>query len=337
MSAEREAAASAGRGSGAAARFDRSRLRLRPLAERAHDLDLAALRSLEASGSVPAEVREVAARIHAVRRAGRPVILMMGAHVLRAGVQRHLIDLLERGLVTLVAMNGACVIHDFELALIGATTESVARYIATGEFGLWEETGRINDIVNAAHAAGELGLGEAVGEAILGGAYPHKDVSLLAACRRLGVPATVHIGIGYDIVHEHPNFDAAAAGAASYRDFLRFAAEVERLDGGMLLAFGSAVMAPEVFLKALAMARNVAAREGRRVEGFDVLVADIQELRGDLAAEPSRSSPSYYFRPWKTLLARTLAGGGRSRYLRGRHEETVPALWRALTAADGAA
>jgi hypothetical protein len=321
-------------------RFDRGRLRLRPLAERAHDLDLTALRPLAApEGAAPGEVREVAARIHAARDAGRPVILMMGAHVLRAGVQRHLIDLLERGLVTLVAMNGACVIHDFELALIGATTESVARYIATGEFGLWEETGRINDIVNAAAAgdAGGPGLGEAVGEAILAGDYPHKEISLLAACRRLGVPATVHIGIGYDITHEHPNFDAAAAGTASYRDFLRFAAEVERLAGGVLLAFGSAVMAPEVFLKALAMARNVAARDGRRVEGFDVLVADIQELRGDLAAEPSRSSPSYYFRPWKTLLARTLAGGGRSRYLRGRHEETVPALWGALTAEGGAA
>jgi len=245
-------------------------------------------------------------------------------------VQRFLIDLLERGVVSLVAMNGACVIHDFEFALVGATTESVARYIATGEFGLWEETGRINDIVNAAHARGGAGIGEAVGAAILGGEFPHRDISLLAACRRLGVPATVHVGIGYDIIHEHPNFDGAAAGAASYRDFLRFAAEVERLEGGVVLCFGSAVMAPEVFLKALAMARNVAAREGRAIDRFDVLVADIQELRGDLAAEPDRAEPAYYFRPWKTLLARTVAGGGESRYVRGRHEQTIPALWRAL-------
>jgi hypothetical protein len=260
------------------------------------------------------------------------VILMMGAHVLRAGVQRHLIDLLERGLVTLVAMNGAGVIHDFEFALAGATTESVARYIATGEFGLWDETGRINDIVNAAHARGGAGLGEAVGEAILAGEFPHREISVLATCRRLGVPATVHVGIGYDIIHEHPNFDGAAAGAASYRDFLRFAAEVERLEGGALLSFGSAVMAPEVFLKALAMARNVAAGEGRAIRRFDVLVADLQQLRGDLGAEPDRGDPAYYFRPWKTLLARTVAGGGESRYLCGRHEQTVPALWRALTA-----
>jgi hypothetical protein len=310
--------------------FDRRRLRLQPLARRSHDLAVAALQPLGGEGPIPEELRALAGRIRAARGAGRPVILMIGAHVLRAGVQRHLIDLLERGLVTLVAMNGACVIHDYEFALLGATTESVARYIATGEFGLWEETGRINDIVNAAHARGDSGLGEAVGAAILQGDFPHKAISLLAACQRLGVPATVHVGIGYDIIHEHPNFDGAAAGATSYRDFLRFAAEVERLEGGVLLSFGSAVMAPEVFLKALAMARNVAAGEGRAISRFDVLVADLQELRGDLASEPDRADPAYYFRPWKTLLARTVAGGGESRYLRGRHEQTIPALWRAL-------
>jgi hypothetical protein len=317
--------------------FDRRRLRLQPLAARAHDLTLAAIQPLGGAGPVPEPLAAVAAAIRAARAAGRPVILMMGAHVLRAGVQRFLIDLLERGLVTLVAMNGAGVIHDYEFALVGATTESVARYIATGEFGLWQETGRINDVVNAAHARGGVGLGAAVGDAILAGDFPHREISLLAACRRLGVPATVHLGIGYDIIHEHPNFDGAAAGATSYRDFLRFAAEVERLEGGVLLSFGSAVMAPEVFLKALAMARNVAAGDGREIRRFSVLVADLQPLGGDVAAEPDRAEPAYYFRPWKTLLARTVAGGGESRYLRGRHEQTVPALWRALTGAAGAA
>jgi len=121
--------------------FDRRRLRLKPLAERTHDLSLPELRELGWSGEVPDALQATAALILAARREGRPVILMMGAHVLRAGVQRHLIDLLERGLLTLVAMNGACVIHDYELALAGATTESVARYIATGEFGLWRRPG----------------------------------------------------------------------------------------------------------------------------------------------------------------------------------------------------
>jgi hypothetical protein len=315
--------------------FDRGRLRLRPLAERTHDLDLSCIRPL-GSADPPAEtLRAVAARIRAARRAGRPVILMMGAHVLRAGVQRFLVDLMERGEVTLLAMNGACVIHDFEFALVGATTESVARYVENGQFGLWQETGRINDVVNAAHAAGGLGLGEAVGAAILAGDFPHKDVSVLAAARRLGVPATVHVGIGYDIIHEHPNFDGAAAGATSYRDFLTFAEEVTRLEGGVLLSFGSAIMAPEIFLKALAMARNAAAGEGRAIRRFTTVVADLHDLGADFSREPQRGEPAYFFRPWKTLLVRTVAGGGESFYVCGRHEATVPSLWRALRESEG--
>src|SRR5919109_120076 len=136
--------------------FDRSRLRIRPLAERDHDLNVAHV-----------------LRLVAARQAGAARILMMGAHVLRAGVQRHLIDLLERGLIDHVAMNGAGPIHDWELALIGATTESVARYVSSGEFGLWHETGRINDVIRAAARDG-LGLGEAAGRAILTGDFPHK-------------------------------------------------------------------------------------------------------------------------------------------------------------------
>ena len=311
--------------------FDRNRLALKPLAERIHDLDLGVIQPLRREGPpITGALAAVAGRIREARAAGRPVILMMGAHVLRAGVQRYLIDLMERGHLTLLAMNGAGVIHDYELALIGATTESVARYVDNGQFGLWRETGGINDIVNAAHARGDLGLGEAVGEAILRGDFPHKDVSVLAACRRLGVPATVHVGIGYDIIHEHPNFDAAAAGATSYRDFLRFAQELTRFDGGVLLSFGSAVMAPEVFLKALAMARNAEGQEGREVRRFTTLVTDLHDLPERVEREADRKEAAYYFRPWKTLLVRTVAGGGESFYVRGRHDETVPALWREL-------
>src|SRR5438093_474409 len=154
----------------------------------------------------------------------------MVAHVIRAGLSRYLIDLMERGLIDHLAMNGAGPIHDWELALIGATTESVARYIQTGEFGLWEETGRINDVVRTAAREG-LGLGEALGRAIHDGPFPHKDVSVLAAAYRLRVPLTVHVGIGYDILHEHPNCDGAAFGAASYQDFLVFTQSVTRLEG----------------------------------------------------------------------------------------------------------
>src|SRR5947199_2058715 len=156
---------------------------------------------------------------------------------------------MERGLLTHLAMNGAGPIHDWEFALIGASTESVARYIQTGEFGLWTETGRMNDAIRAA-AAQRIGLGEALGRAILEGPFPHRDVSVLAAAARLGVPVTVHVGIGYDILHQHPNCDGAALGAASYRDFLVFTESVSRLEGGVLFNFGSAVMGPEVYLKA---------------------------------------------------------------------------------------
>src|SRR4051794_21128740 len=200
--------------------FDRSRLRIRPLSERRHDLDLSALVPLDAPADFQhAALPHLAHQLAEAKRRGRARILLMGAHVLRAGVARHLIDLMERGLIDHIGMNGAGPIHDWEFALVGATTESVARYIQTGEFGLWTETGRINDVVRTGAERG-LGLGEAIGRAILDGAFPHKDVSVLAAACRLDVPVTVHVGIGYDILHEHPNCDGAAFGATSYRDFL---------------------------------------------------------------------------------------------------------------------
>jgi hypothetical protein len=255
---------------------------------------------------------------------------MAGGHVVRSGVQRHIIDLLEKGYISCIAMNGSVMIHDFEFSLIGSTTESVARYIRDGQFGLWQETGRINDIVNSAYAAGDAGMGSSVGRAIYEGDFPYKDLSILAACYRLNIPATVHIGIGYDIIHEHPNFDGAASGAASYRDFLLFAGMLEKLEGGVVMSFGSAVMGPEVYLKALSMARNVAFQEGREIRHFTTLVCDLYPLPDDLAKEACKDDPAYYFRPWKTMLLRTVADGGESYYVRGRHADTIPALWTAL-------
>ena len=243
---------------------------------------------------------------------------------------------MERGFVDHLAMNGAGPIHDWEFALIGASTESVARYIQTGEFGLWEETGRMNDVIRDGARDG-LGLGEAVGRAILDGPFPHKDVSVLAAAARLGVPATVHVGVGYDILHEHPNCDGAALGAASYHDFLVFAQTVTRLEGGVLLNFGSAVMGPEVYLKALAMARNVAHQEGRVIRNFTTAVFDLMPLDGDTRRQAPKTDPRYYYRPWKTILVRTVADGGESFYLQGDHRATVPHLRRAALAAEGGA
>src|SRR5260370_2583311 len=244
--------------------FDRSRLLLKPLVERVHDLHLD--RWLALSDATPEfqhqDLPAVAARLESARRAGSARVLIMGGHVIRAGVNRHIIDLMERGFVDHIAMNGAGPIHDFELARIGATTESVERYIRTGEFGLWRETGELNDWASEADGL-SLGLGENIGRRILESNSPHRDLSILGSAHRLSVPATVHSGIGYDILHEHPNCDGAAYGSTSYRDFLIFAHTLERLEGGVLLSFGSAIMAPEVYLKALAMGRNVAHQHSR--------------------------------------------------------------------------
>jgi hypothetical protein len=311
--------------------FDRSRLRIRPLAERSHDLEIGRWLALDdpAPEFQDPQLPEVAARLRTARNRGSARILMMGAHVIRAGVNRHIIDLLERGFINLIAMNGAGAIHDYELARIGATTESVARYIKTGEFGLWRETGELNDCIReAAHL--ELGLGENAGRLILESAFPYRELSVLAAAYRLGVPVTVHAGIGYDILHEHPNCDGAALGASSYRDFLIFAREVERLESGVLLSFGSAIMAPEVYLKALSMARNVAHQSGMSIRKFTTAVFDMVPIQGNVHRELEKTDPGYYFRPHKTILVRTVADGGESFYFCGDHRATLPALRRAL-------
>ena len=313
--------------------FDRSRLQIKSLRERVHDLTLDHVLALDdptplfTHPALPA----LGARIAAAQRDGAAVILLMGAHVIRAGVQRFIIDLMRRGAITHVGMNGAGPIHDWELALIGATTESVARYIGEGQFGLWAETGRINEAINAGYAGG-LGMGEAIGRAIAGGDFPHKDVSVLAAGYALGVPVTVHVGIGQDIIHEHPNADGAALGATSYRDFLTLAHTVERLEGGVMLNYGTAVMGPEVYLKALAMARNVARQEGRAIRRFATAVFDLQALGEDLDHEAPKSDPRYFFRPFKTILVRTVADGGESFYVQGDHRATFPALYREVVA-----
>lgn len=311
--------------------FDRDKLEILPLAEREHDLDLAVIRELEPAAEVTPALAEYADRIRAARDTGAARVMMMGAHVIRSGVQRYLFDLMEQGAITCLAVNGACLIHDYELARIGATTESVARYVKNGRFGLWKETGDINTIAQLAHRDGH-GLGEAAGKVISEGYFPHKDISVFARAYKLGIPVTVHVGIGYDIVCEHPNYDGAAWGAASYEDFLRFAGALEDLEHGTLMSFGSAIMAPEIFLKALAMVRNAARQEKREIRDFATLVCDLVDLPDDFRAEAERGSAGYYFRPWKTLLVRTVADGGESFYVKGPHAETIPGLWTALTA-----
>jgi hypothetical protein len=317
-------------------------LRLLPLAERVHDFYLREVLPLDADLHLNdgPEVRAVARRIVEARQRDRPVILMMGAHVIKVGLSRFVIDLMRRGVLTHIGVNGACAIHDYELALVGATTESVARYIQEGQFGLWSETGEINDIVRRAvdggHSGAEgMGFGEAVGQAIAEGDFPYKEVSIFAAGYRLRVPVTVHVGIGYDIIHEHPSCDGAALGATSYQDFLILAHSVSRLQGGVLLNLGTAVMGPEVYLKALSMARNVAHQESRRINQFTTAVFDLLDLGPDYHREAPRSDPHYYFRPYKTILVRTVQDGGESFYVRGDHRATLTNLYRQVVALLG--
>ena len=273
----------------------------------------------------------LADRIVEASRNGRAVIFACGAHVLKKGLGPLLVDLMNRGLLGHLALNGAGAIHDFELALIGATTESVARYVAAGQFGLWNETGRINEAAKEAQRDG-IGLGEAIGRLIEREKFPYRETSVLAAGVRLGVPVTVHVGIGLDIIHEHPNCDGAALGAASYTDFLVFTQTVTRLEGGVFLNIGSAVHGPEVYLKALAMARNVAHQQGGQIRHFTTAVFDLPELGDNIHGEAPKSDPRYYFRPYKTVLVRTVADGGTSYYVQGDHALTVPALYDQIVA-----
>lgn len=307
--------------------FPREKLKLLPLEEREHGMTVEDLLPLdwEPPAFVNPDLHILADRIVSARRVGRPVIVLMGAHVIKQGLSRFVIDLMERGIVTHVGGNGACAIHDYELALIGATTESVARYLPEGKFGLWLETGGINEAVKVGGKQG-LGFGEAVGKAIEEGEFPYRKVSILATGYRLKVPVTIHIGIGQDIIHMHPNFDPCAAATASYRDFLALAHALLDLEGGVFLNYGTAVVGPEVFQKALSMARNLAHQKGRRIERFTTAVFDLLELGSNIHQEAPRDDPRYYFRPYKTLLVRAVKGGGESFYIQGDHKITLPTL-----------
>jgi hypothetical protein len=322
--------------------FDRTPLLLACAADRHSDLVVDRVAPLQASapGSFNLEISTITATISSARQAGRPVVLMIGGHPIKLGLSRFLIDLIEKGFITFLATNGAGLIHDFELALLGETSEDVAKWIRVGQFGLWKETARLNDIVIEAATLGD-GFGEAIGRTIHEEQFPHHEISIAAAGWRCGIPVTCHVSIGSDIFHGYPNADGAALGAASYTDFLIFSRVIQDLEGGVFLNIGSAVTGPEVYLKALSMARNVARQNGQTISNFTTAVFDVVQLPENWADGPGSppqgantmgaTHPLYYFRPWKTILCRTIQDGGRSFYVCGDHRETIPALWAALT------
>jgi hypothetical protein len=252
------------------------------------------------------DLQAVIAAIVAAARERKTIVMGMGAHVIKVGLNPLVIDLMQRGVLTALAMNGAGIIHDLELAMQGRTSEDVAASLGDGSFGMARETGEF--LSRAIQTAGEkrLGLGAAVGAAILAADLPYKDISLLAACARLNVPATVHVAMGTDIIHMHPGFDPAAAGAASHRDFRIFASVVATLQQGVYLNVGSAVIMPEVFLKATTLVRNL----GSRLENFTTVNMDFIK----------------HYRPMTNVVHRPTSGGGRGISLVGHHEIMLPLL-----------
>ena len=245
--------------------------------------------------------------IVAAHRRGKPVLWMFGAHVIKVGLSPLLLELIKRKVVTAVALNGAGVIHDFELAFMGSTSEDVAAALADGSFGMAEETHRmINDAVRAGAKRGR-GLGQAVGAMINARRLPYRNLSVLAMCARLRVPATVHVAIGTDIIHQQSSADGAAIGQASLADFRRLVSVVATLgDGGVVGNLGSAVILPEVFLKALSIARNL----GRQVKDFTAF--DFDMIR--------------HYRPAENVLRRPTLMGGRAIHITGHHELLIPLL-----------
>ncbi|HOX11683.1 MAG TPA: hypothetical protein P5313_15165 [Spirochaetia bacterium] len=368
--------------------FDRTRIRVKPLAERVNKLDIErdAVDPSSYEGSLSEAARaDAAAAAREAREArarGAPVILAFGAHSIKNGLSRLMIRLMEGGRVTHFATNGAGIIHDWEFAFQGRSGEDVRRYVAEGQFGIWEETGSCLNLALAVGAWRGLGYGESVGalvaegglpipsdaelaDAVLAGAAGDADETVLgraaaaadlrallrahplpagflrvehpwaryclsAAAYRAGVPFTCHPMFGHDIIYTHPAARGAPIGRTAELDFLSFADSVSRLEGGVYLSVGSAVMSPMIFEKALSMARNTARAENRRIEDFSIHVVDLAESRWDWQAdgEPPQDNPAYYLRFCKTFSRM----GGRMTYAAADNRAWLTEFLRELEA-----
>jgi hypothetical protein len=249
---------------------------------------------------------ELVRRLAASHENKRPILIGMGAHVIKVGLNPILINLMEQGIISGIALNGAGIVHDTEIAMVGRTSEEVGNVLGSGAFGAARETG---EVVNAAIAIGAekgAGMGEALGEYLLAHDFPHNDLSLLASAKRLNIPLTVHVAIGTDIVHIHPSADGAAMGRTSHHDFRLFCALVADLEGGAYLNIGSAVLLPEVFLKALTVVRNL----GHAVHSFTT--ANFDFIR--------------HYRTMTNVVNRPTMGGGKGYNIIGHHELLIPLL-----------
>lgn len=266
-------------------------------------------------GSLPGllaarDFKQVVRAIAAAKAEGRAIVWGLGAHVLKTGLSPVIVDLMERGFVSAIATNGAGIIHDFEIALSGQTSEDVDATLGPGTFGMAEETGtQLNHAINEGVATG-LGLGQSIGRHLAAAQPPFAQISIAASAWRLQIPLTVHVAVGTDIIHMHPQASGASIGEASLRDFKYFASIVARLAGGVFLNCGSAVVLPEVFLKAVAVARN----DGRSLDGLTTVNIDF--LR--------------HYRPLTNVVSRPTAGSGTGYSLTSHHELLIPLLAAAL-------
>lgn len=254
--------------------------------------------------------QDTANAIIRAKQRGRPVILGLGAHPIKVGLSLIIINLMKNNVITAIAMNGACIIHDFELSLIGCTSEDVDSELCKGTFGMAEETGKgLNEAIKQG-VSKDKGIGKAVGDYILKGRFPYKKLSILAQASRLNIPATVHVALGTDIIHMHPQTDGASIGEGSIRDFKLFSSVVADLRGGVYINLGSAVIMPEVFLKALTVARNL----GHNVKNFTTVNMDFIQ----------------HYRCRENVLRRPVLSGGSSYALTGHHEIMFPLLAAAI-------
>lgn len=253
---------------------------------------------------------ELVSRIINAHKKHKQIILMIGAHVIKTGMSLLVIDLMKKGVIKHVAMNGACPIHDFELALIGETSEYVEKTIEDGTFGMIEETGRILNEAIKEGAQNNRGMGYSIGKKINDLNLPNKEYSILYNAYKLNIPVTVHVAIGTDIIHQHPSCDGAAIGKTSYHDFKLFAESVSKLEEGVILNIGCAVILPEVFLKALTIARNL------RYKVKNITAANIDMTD--------------HYRPRENVVQRPTSLGGKGFVIIGRHEKTIPTLHRKI-------
>ncbi len=301
--------------------LDLKSVRTYPLRRRSSKVATTALGSVPEAGSTvgefldglpdilaAADLRAIAKALADRHRKGRTIILGMGAHPIKVGLSPLIIDLMERGILSAIAMNGACIVHDFELAYHGATSEDVGASLDAGRFGMARETGRF---LNQAITRGaDQGLGRAVGAAIRAAKPAHEELSILAAGVRLDIPVCVHVAVGTDIIHMHPEADGAAIGEASLIDFRLLAGVAQSLHRGVFVNLGSAVIIPEVFLKALNLARNV----GNRVD--QLVTVDMDFMR--------------HYRPGVNVVQRPTQTGGKGYRLTGHHEIMFPLLCAAI-------